>query len=97
MYRDGDEVVEAYLIPPQTPGNPLRALRGFQRVHVAKGATEHVKLILQPRDLSFVNEAGDRLIEPGAYELVIGDGQPQTQAATTSAQFTIDGEQKLPE
>jgi beta-glucosidase len=95
--RDGDEVVEAYLVPPQTPGNPLRALRGFRRVHVAKGATEHVQLTLQPRDLSFVNEGGDRMIAPGAYQLVVGDGQPQTQAATTSAQFTIDGEQKLPE
>jgi beta-glucosidase len=95
--RDGDEVVEAYLVPPQTPGNPLRALRGFRRVHVAKGATEHVQLTLQPRDLSFVNEGGDRMIAPGAYQLVVGDGQPQTQAATTSAQFTIVGEQKLPE
>jgi beta-glucosidase len=94
--RDGDDVVEVYLTPPQVPGNPIRALRGFKRVHVAKGATENVELELKPRDLSVVNEAGDRLIAPGAYELVVGDGQPQT-AATAKVAFTIDGEQKLPE
>ena len=27
--RDGDDVVEVYLVPPQQEGNPLKALRGF--------------------------------------------------------------------
>ncbi len=95
--RDGDDVVELYLVPPQQPGNPIRELRGFQRVHIAKGATEHVHLTLRPRDLSFVNPAGDRLIAAGRYELVVGDGQPQTEAGKATSQFTISGEQKLPE
>ena len=63
---DGDEVVELYITPPQKLGNPLRALRAFRRVHVAKGATEHVKLTLTPRDLSFVDLAGDRYVSAGA-------------------------------
>jgi len=95
--RDGDDVVEVYVAPPQVPGNPILALRAFQRVHVAKGATEHVQLVVTPRDLSFVNLAGDRLIAQGKYQLVVGDGQPKTEAATVAATFTIEGEQKLPE
>ncbi len=35
---DGDDVVELYLTPPQTLGNPLRAPRAFERVHVPGGS-----------------------------------------------------------
>ena len=60
--RAGDEVVELYITFPKLPGAPLRALRGFSRVHVDAGEVQHVKLTLQPRDLSYVNEAGDRMV-----------------------------------
>src|SRR6202050_4028477 len=32
--RDGDEVAEVYITFPKLPGAPLRALRGFKRVHL---------------------------------------------------------------
>src|SRR5437764_10005995 len=54
--RAGDEVVELYVNFPKLPGAPVRALRGFTRVHLAAGESRHVKLELQPRDLSYVNE-----------------------------------------
>ena len=95
--RAGDEVVQVYLTFPQLPGAPIRALRGFQRVHVAPGETQHVQFTLQPRDLSMVNEAGDRLVAAGSYNLSVGGGQPGTSAAVATADFTIAGEQKLPE
>ncbi|MGD0620498.1 MAG: hypothetical protein ABSB67_22920 [Bryobacteraceae bacterium] len=44
-----------------------------------------------------VNEAGDRAIAAGAYRLSIGGGQPGTNAPIATANFTIAGEQKLPE
>jgi beta-glucosidase len=95
---DGDDVVQLYITPPQTLGNPLRALRALQRVHIAKGATEHVTLKLDPRDLSFVDLQGDRFITPGAYRVSIGDGQPQAPGAVNAATtLTIEGSQKLPE
>ena len=37
---EGDEVVELYLIPPSS-GAPIRALRGFARIHCA-AETQHV-------------------------------------------------------
>jgi beta-glucosidase len=95
---DGDEVVELYITPPQTLGNPLHALRAFQRIHLAKGATEPVKLSLTPRDLSFVDLAGDRYIHAGTYQITAGDGQPKAPAAsTTETTLTITGDEKLPE
>jgi beta-glucosidase len=95
--RAGDEVVQVYLGFPQLPGTPIRALRGFQRVHVGAGETKHVQFTLQPRDLSMVNDAGDRLVAPGPYQVSVGGGQPGTSAAVATAEFTIAGEQKLPE
>ena len=95
--RAGDEVVELYINFPKLPGAPLRALRGFTRVHVGAGEVRHVSLALLPRDLSYVNEAGDRMIAAGNYVISAGGGQPGTPAAQTQAGLTIRGEQKLPE
>jgi beta-glucosidase len=93
----GDEVAELYITFPKLPGTPLRALRGFTRVHLDAGEQKHVKLILTRRDLSYVNEAGDRLVAAGDYVISVGGGQPGTGAAQTDAHLTIRGEQKLPE
>jgi beta-glucosidase len=95
--RDGDEVVELYLTFPQLPGAPLSALRGFTRVHVGAGQTQHVQFTLGPRDLSMVDLAGSRRVEAGTYSLSVGGGQPGTSAAAVQTQFSISGEEKLPE
>jgi beta-glucosidase len=93
----GDEVVELYITYPKLPGAPLHALRGFTRVHLDAGEQHHVALTLEPRDLSYVNEAGDRLVSAGDYDITVGGGQPGTAAAHAEAHLTITGEQKLPE
>jgi beta-glucosidase len=95
--RDGDEVAELYITFPKLPGVPLRALRGFTRVHLKAGEQQHVKLTLSPRDLSHVNEAGDRLISTGDYVITVGGGQPGTSAPHAESHLMIQGEQKLPE
>jgi len=93
----GDEVVELYINFPKVPGTPLRALRGFIRVHLEGRQSRHVQLTLQPRDLSYVNESGDRLVGDGDYVITVGGGQPGTKAAHADAHFSIRGEMKLPE
>jgi beta-glucosidase len=95
--RDGDEVVELYISFAKVAGAPLKALRGFTRVHLKAGEQQHVKLTLSPRDLSYVNEAGDRLVGAGDYLITVGGGQPGTNAAHADAHLTIQGEQRLPE
>ena len=95
--RAGDEVVELYVNFPKLPGAPVRALRGFTRAHLDAGAERHVKFALEPRDLSYVNEAGDRMVGAGDYIITTGGGQPGTAAAPAEARLSIRGEQKLPE
>ena len=63
--RAGDEVAQLYLKFPDVAGAPLRALRGFQRVHLEAGASQKVHFDLKTRDLSMVTEAGEPLVAEG--------------------------------
>jgi beta-glucosidase len=95
--RDGDEVVQLYLKFPNTPGAPMRALRGFQRIHLAAGASQKVHFDLKDRDLSMVTEGGDPVIAEGDYAISVGGGQPDTSAQTLTKNFHVNGTKKLPE
>jgi len=96
--RDGEEVAQVYLtFPKGAAGAPLRALRGFTRVSVAAGQTQHVHFDLSPRDLSLVNIEGDRMVAAGKYTLTIGGGQPGTSAPTVEVPLTIEQELRLTE
>jgi beta-glucosidase len=95
--RAGDEVAELYLSFPGVPGAPLRALRGFQRVHLEAGASQKLHFELKARDLSMVTEAGEPIIAEGQYSISIGGGQPQTGAPAVAGTFSIKGTMYLPE
>jgi len=93
----GDEVVQLYLKFPDVPGAPIRALRGFQRIHLEPGATQKVDFHLNPRDLSMVTELGDIIGAQGKYTVSIGGGQPGTGVPLVSGTFEINGQIILPE
>ena len=93
----GDEVVQLYLKFPDVPGAPIRALRGFRRIHLAPGASETVAFDLQPRDLSMVTPTGDIIVPKGRYSVSIGGGQPGAGLPTASGEFSVAGQVQLPE
>ena len=98
----GDEVVQLYLTHPGISGAPLRALQGFQRVHLEPGQTKTVTFDLANRQLGVVDETGNHRVLPGKVEVWIGGGQPVSRAglpktAGAQTQFTITGEATLPE
>jgi beta-glucosidase len=95
--RYGDAVPQLYLSFPQAPGMPARALRGFARVSLAAGASQVVRFTLDPRDLSSVTEAGDRVVSAGLYQISIGEGQPGTGVPVARGRFTVEGNTSLPE
>src|ERR1700722_8469467 len=95
--RAGMEVVELYVSFPKLAGAPHFALRGFTRINLDAGGQRHLKMTLQPRDLSYVNESGDRSVAAGDYTITVGGGQPGTAATHADALLSIHGEQKLPE
>jgi beta-glucosidase len=95
--RDGDEVVELYLSFPNSPIAPIRALRGFTRVSVSTGATQHVRFTLDSRDLSEVDKKGNRIVAKGVHRISIGGAQPGPGAPQAEVEFTIKGSRKLPD
>jgi beta-glucosidase len=90
-------VVQLYLNFPQVAGAPLKALRGFQRVHLEPSASRKVRFELQPRELSMVNEAGEPIVPAGEFTLSIGGGQPDAGAPKVTTTFRIKGTLTLPE
>ena len=91
----GDEVVEAYLKTPQKDG-PIHALVGFQRVSIAANESKEVKIEIDPRSLSSVDDQGGRSILEGKYTLTLGGAQPQETEAKAEAAFSVTGTKSLP-
>jgi beta-glucosidase len=92
--REGDEVAELYVVPPQTAVSPHVELEGFQRIHLRAGETKRVEFTLTPRQLSEVDEKGDRAVMPGDYAISIAGSQPEAGAPT--AKLHIEGTMALP-
>jgi beta-glucosidase len=74
----GDEVVQLYLsnLSASVPV-PLRALKGFQRIHLNPGETKTVTFTVIPEAFSVIDEQNKRVIKPGIFEITVGGGQPK--------------------
>ncbi len=97
--RAGDEVVELYLSDQQASVPvAIRALKGFERVHLAAGETRRVSFTLPAREMAIVDDSGRRLVEPGEFRVAVGGKQPgftgNADAGTTTvleASFGVNG------
>jgi len=95
--RYGEAVPQLYLGFPGAAGQPLRALRGISRIALQAGESRTIHFDLSSRDLSSVTVAGDRVVAPGTYRITIGEGQPDTGAATVGRKLTVTGTAALPQ
>jgi beta-glucosidase len=85
--RDGDEVVQLYLHDPVASiVQPVRRLRGFERVHLAAGASHDVTFTLTTEDVGFYDNDANFRVEPGTVEVYVGN----TSAATLTSTFTVE-------
>lgn len=84
---DGEEVVQLYIrdkVASITP--PLRLLKGFEKVFIAKGETKKVEFTLTSDDLAFYHSDLTFYAEPGEFEIYVG-GDSNASLATT---FTLN-------
>jgi len=93
--RDGDEVVELYIKPQQTTVSPLVELEGFERIHLRAGEAKQVQFTLTPRQLSEVDEKGNRAVLPGDYVISAAGEQPSSN--TPAVTLHIEGTSALPQ
>lgn len=71
---DGDEVAQAYVQFPEVGVKiPIKQLKGFKRLHIKKGATEQVSIIIPKKELRLWNDAKKEFYTPnGTYNFMIG-------------------------
>ena len=73
---DGDEVVQLYVRDVEA-SSPVarRSLAGFKRIHLKAGESQKVRFRLSARQCSLIDDDGQRLVEPGRFEVSVGGGQ----------------------
>ena len=74
---------------------PHHSLRGFQRITLAPGESRRVTFHLTPRDLSLIDDAGRRVLEPGRFRASIGGSQPDPRSVALTGQAPLAVEFEL--
>jgi len=70
---DADEVIELYIHDVVCSiSRPVKELKGFQRIHLAKGESKDVTFTITPDLLKFYNYNLDYTLEPGEFEVMVG-------------------------
>jgi beta-glucosidase len=86
--RTGDEVVQLYIHDPvASVSQPVRRLRGFQRVTLAPGAKQTISFTLDKSDFGFYDNRGKFVVEPGQIDVYAGD----SSNAGLQQSFTVRG------
>jgi beta-glucosidase len=70
---DGDEVVQLYIRDMVgSITRPVKELKGFKRIHLAKGESQTVSFDITPETLKFYNSDLKLVCEPGEFQVMIG-------------------------
>lgn len=71
--RDGDEVVQLYIKDEvSSHTTPEKQLKGFKRVHLKRGETQTVRIVVPKADLELYQGGGKWKFEPGAFTFKVG-------------------------
>ncbi len=80
--RDGDEIVQFYIRDRfASIVRPVKELKGFQRIHLAKGESKTVKFDIDATTLSYFDSEGKAVLEPGDFDIMIGANSADVQTA----------------
>jgi beta-glucosidase len=84
---DGDDVAQLYIHDPVASiSQPVRRLRGFERVTVPAGQTTTVTWHLDRNDVGFYDNSGHFVVEPGTIEVYVGDSSDANLKDTFTVQ-----------
>ncbi len=78
--RDADETVQMYIRDlVGSVSRPVEELRGFQRIHLAKGETKTVSFTITAETMKFYNSNLDYVCEPGDFQVMVGPNSRDVQ------------------
>ncbi len=81
---DGDEVVQLYVHDPVASiVQPVRRLRGFQRVTLKAGAHRTVTFTLRAEDVGFYDNDARFIVEPGDIQVFVGNSSDASDLTDT--------------
>jgi beta-glucosidase len=84
--RAGDEVVQLYIHDPVASiSQPVRRLRGFQRVTLDPGQSQTLTFTLDRSDFGFFDNRGKFVVEPGQIDVYAGN----SSSADLKHSFTV--------
>jgi beta-glucosidase len=87
--RAGDEVAQLYINDPVASiSQPVRRLRGFERVALQPGQTRTVSWVLDRDDVGFYDNRGRFVVENGRIHVFVGNSSSQSADRQT---FTVTG------
>jgi beta-glucosidase len=87
--RAGDEVAQLYINDPVASiSQPVRRLRGFERVTLQPGQTKTVSWTLDRDDVGFYDNRGSFVVENGRIHVYVGSSSSQSDNKAT---FTVTG------
>lgn len=75
--RAGDEVVQLYVTDLYASVKTrVMELKDFTRIHLLPGQSKTVSFTLTPYELSLLNDRMDRVVEKGAFKILVGGKSP---------------------
>jgi beta-glucosidase len=84
---NGDDVAQLYIHDPVASiSQPVRRLRGFERVTVPAGQSTTVTWHLDRNDVGFYDNSGHFVVEPGTIEVYVGDSSDADMKDTFTVQ-----------
>jgi beta-glucosidase len=78
--RAGATVAQLYVGDPSAKvKRPAKELKGYQKVHIEPGVTQHVSLTLDKRSLAYWDVASNNWkVDPGQFTVFVGDSSENT-------------------
>jgi beta-glucosidase len=71
--RDGEEIVQLYIRDMvSSVTRPVQELKDFKRISLLKGETKTITFVITADKLQFFNIDMKRVVEPGAFEVMVG-------------------------
>ncbi|WP_233808581.1 glycoside hydrolase family 3 N-terminal domain-containing protein [Paraburkholderia sp. HP33-1] len=82
--RDGTEIVQIYVRDRHASvTRPVCELKAFARVPLAAGASSRVRVKLPVDMLNFTDARGERIVEPGDFDLLVGSSSRDLHLRST--------------